>query len=141
MQSGHGSTLAFGTTTTFSPNYTQLGGIGFTRESLDTTGLATTGARTMIGGDIYAVSPQTHTYLMDPETLATTEANSIDDLLFDSGAVSADEVITITLANAGASTFAGTGHVTSLEMEDIATDQLLAVSLTTQFNDAPTITE
>lgn len=141
IQTGHGSTMAFGTTSTFSPAYTTLGGVKYSRQSHQTSGLATTGAHTMIEGDLYTLEPQTHEYLMDPETLATTEANAIDDLLFDSGNAAASETITQTLANAGASTFAGSGHVTELDVGQLTTDQLILVSLTTQWNDAPTITE
>ncbi|MCA9232501.1 MAG: hypothetical protein KDA57_17765 [Planctomycetales bacterium] len=139
--SGHGSTLGFGTTTTFSPGYTSIGGWGLSRESLDTSTLATTGARTKIGGDLYDIEPFTSSYFLDPDTLATTEANAIDDLLFDSGAVSASETVTITFPNSGAATAAGAAHVTGWNIEDLVTDKLIVCSITTQFNDWPTIAE
>ena len=141
IMSGHGSALTFGTTSTFSPSFTSLGGLEVSRESLDTSGLATAGARTQIGGDLYTVSPMTHTYLLDPSTLASGGANSIDDLLFDSSAVSASEEVTITLANSEASTIAGDAHITGFAMEDLATDQLIAATITLQFDAYPTITE
>ncbi len=142
IMTGHGATLVFGTTSTFTPAFTSVGGPGWTRDSIDTTGLATVGARTMIGGDLWTIAPVASSYLFDPSTLLTTEANSIDDLLFDSGAMTADEsAITITLANTEASTFANGGHITSLELEDLSTDALLAAGLTFQWDDTPTIVE
>ena len=147
LQTGHGSTLAFGTTTTFSPGYTSIGGPGWTRDSIDTSTLATTGARTYIGGDLWGISPIVSTYLLDPSTLAdgagppAPEANSIDSLLFDSmGTVMApDETITITLSNTAS--FSGSGHVTALEVEDLTTDALIAASLSVQFADTPTVAD
>ena len=215
LQTGHGSTLAFGTTTAFSPGFTSIGGPGWTRISIDTSVLTTDGARTMIGSDVWSVSPVVSNYLLDPSTLATTEANSIDDLLFtknetstgtaqsgtantivlasaetytDNELVSAsitltggtgagqtrtitanvestdtatvyppwgttpdgtttysvvkdpmapDETVTITTSN-GAS-FAGSGHVTALEIEDLSTNSLIAASLSSQWADTPTV--
>lgn len=139
--SGHGATLGFGTTTTFAPAYTSLGGWGLSRESLDTSGLATTGARSKVGGDLYDVEPFTATYFFDPTTLATGEANSIDDILFDSGSVSASETVTITYPDAGAATAAGSAHVTGWNIEDLVTDTLMVSSITTQFDDWPTFAE
>lgn len=137
FQSGHGATLAFGTTTTFSPGYTSHSGFEGTRESLDTSVLATTGARTMIGGDLFAVGPQTHTYLFDPTLVDTGEAGSVDDLLFDSGSAAAAETITLTLG--GAPSMAGSGHITGFALEEVTTDQLLVASITSQWEDWPTI--
>lgn len=143
IDTGHGAALTFGTTSTFAPAFTAIGGPGWTRDSVDTSVLATTGARTMIGGDLWAIAPVASTYLMDPSTLTTTEANSIQDLLFDSGAMTPDESdsngITITFPNSA--TFLGTGHITGLELEDLTTDTLVAASLTFQWNDSPTISE
>ena len=142
IMTGHGAAVAFGTTATFAPAFTSIGGPGWTRDSIDTSGLATTGARTMIGGDLWAIAPVACSYLMDPSTLLTTEANAIDDLLFDTGAMTADEAsITITLANSEASTFANGGHITALEVEDLTTDSLISVGLTFQWDDTPTIVE
>ena len=140
IQSGHGAALTFATTAAFAPGYTTIGGFEASRDSLDTSTLATTGARTKIGGDLYDVGPQTHTYLLDPTLLATAEAGSIDDLLFDSGAVAAsDSSIVITLAGGG--TFTKDGHVTGFSLEDLSTDQLIAATITTQWNDWPTVAQ
>ena len=95
----------------------------------------------MIGGDLWTIAPISSTFLIDSAEFATTENNSIDDLLFDSSAMTADETITLTLGTSEASTFIGTGHVTALELEDRTTDSLLAMSLTYQWNDTPAITE
>ena len=142
IMTGHGATLAFGTTSTFAPAFTSIGGPGWTRDSIDTSALATAGARTMIGGDLWAIAPIACSYLLDPSTLAGVEANSIDSLLFDAAAMTVDEsAITITLANTEASTFANGGHITALEIEDLTTDALIAVGLTVQWDDTPTIVE
>lgn len=88
LQTGHGTTLVFGTTAAFLPGYTAIGGPGWTRDSHDTTVLTTAGARTSIGGDIWGISPIVSNYLVDASTLATGEANSIDDLLFNKSTTS-----------------------------------------------------
>ena len=141
LLSGHGSTLGFGTTSTFSPAYTSIGGFGASRETLRTSVLSTQGAHTTIGGDLFEIEPFTANYYLDPDTLATTEANAIDDLLFDSGAVSAAETATVTLPNSGASTIAQTADVTGFRIEDLVTDTIVAASITVQFQDWPTIAE
>ena len=137
--SGHGATLTFGTTTTFAPAYTSHSGFEATRPSLDTSSLVTTGTRTKIGGDLYDLGEQTHSYLLDPTTLVTTEANSIDDILFTGGVVAPSETITLTFP--GTATIAGSGHVTGFALEEITTDQIIAASITTQWDDWPTIAE
>ena len=142
IQTGHGAAVVFATTSTFAPAFTSIGGPGWNRGSIDTSGLATTGARTMIGEDLWTIKPISSTYLMDPSTLATGEANSIDDLLFDSNAMTAAEsAITITLSNTEASTFANGGHITDLDVEDLTTNALIAVGLEFQWDDTPTIVE
>lgn len=142
IKSGHGSTLAFTTTSTFSPGYTSFGGFEASRPALDTSVLSTTGARTKIGGDLYDVSEMTNTFYLDPTLLFAAEADSIDDILFDSNAVSAAETITLTL-NGGAtfvSPNAG-GFVTGFALEELTTDQLIAASITVDFGDFPTIAQ
>lgn len=137
--SGHGATLGFGTTTTFSPAYTSIGGFEASRESLDTSHLGTGGARTKIGGDLFDVGPFSSSFFFDPQLTATTEGNSVDDLLFDSGEVSASETVTITYPGAGTGkTCAGSAHVTGFAIEELATDTLLMANITIQFDDWPT---
>lgn len=140
VMSGHGSTLAFGTTTTFAPGYTSIGGFGATRETLPTSGLSTTGAETTIGGDLFQIGEFSSRFLFDPATLATGEAGCIDDLLFDSGAVSAAETATITYPAAGSSC-AGTADVTGFEMEELATNTIIAASITVKYQDWPTFSD
>ena len=139
--SGHGATLGFGTTSTFSPAYTSIGGFSASRSSLDTSHLGTTGARTKIGGDLYDISPFTSNFFIDPSTFATGEACSLDDILFDSGAVSVSETATITYPDAGAATVAGSAHVTGVSLPELITDTLAVGDLTVQFDDWPTIAE
>ena len=140
VQSGQGAALTLAGISTFLPSYTAIGGPGWSRESLDTTGLANTGSRSSIGGDLYTISPVSCSFYLAPELLDTGEANCIEDLLYSSGSPLADNTITVTLANADESTFAATGHVTELQIEDFTTDQLIAGSLTFQWNTTPTIT-
>ena len=142
FQTGQGAGVVFATTTTFTPNFTQIGGPGWTRDSLETTTLATTGARTMVGSDLWTIAPITCTFLIDGAEMATTDDNSIDDILFDASAMTASEsAITVTLGNTEASTFAAAGHITEFQMEEISLDALAAASITFQWEDTPTITE
>ena len=142
FQTGQGAGVVFGTTTTFTPNFTQIGGPGWTRDSLDTTTLATTGARTMVGGDLWTIAPISCTFLIDGSEIATGDDNSIDDILFDSSAMTVSEAaITVTLGNTEASTFAAAGHITEFQMEDITVDALAAASITFQWEDTPIIVE
>ena len=137
--SGHGATLGFGATSTFSPAYTSIGGFEASRESLDTSHLGTTGARTKIGGDLFDVGPFSSTFFFDPQLTATGEGNAIDDLLFDSGAVSVSETVTITYPGAGTGkSVSGSAHVTGFAIEELTTDQLLMANITIQWDDWPT---
>ena len=142
LLSGHGTTLGFRVSTAFSPGYASIGGYSMTRESIDTSTLATTGTRTMIGGDLFAPGDFTSTYLLDPALQSVTgpEAQHIDTLLFDSGAVAASETVTVTLPVAG-STVAGSAHVTAFELEDLTTDTIIAASITVQWDAAPAWTD
>lgn len=141
IKSGHGSTLAFGTTTTFTPAYTSIGGLNLTRPSLDATVLASDGVRPMLGGDLFSLGPVSAPFLYDQSEMATGADCSLEDLLFDSGAVSADETATLTLANSEASTYAALAHVTGFEQAELVTDQLWSATLSIQFNVMPTFTE
>ena len=138
--SGHGATLGFGTYTTFSPKYTTIGGFEATRESLVTSDLSTTGAHTKIGGDLFDVGPFSSTFLFEPELSDDTGSNNLDGLLFATGEIKADQVVTITYPDTGAATVAGTAHVTGVGLEDLSTDTLCAANITVQFNDWPTFT-
>ena len=141
LATGHGAALAFATTAAYSPQYTSIGGPGWSRGSVEISGLTTAGNKTYASGDLWDILPVSCSFLFDPSTLLATEANSIQDLLFDTTNITADETITITLANTELSTFAGTGHVTEFQIEEFANDTIMAGSLSFQWNDSPTITE
>jgi hypothetical protein len=141
LVTGRGTTLGFGSTTTWTPKYVSFSGFGAQRPSIDTSYLGTTGARTKIGGDLYEISPMTAPFFLEPDELATGGLCSLDDILFDSGNASAAETMTLTLADAGAATMAATGHVVGVDIQEIVIDQLVMAELTVQFNDWPTIAE
>jgi len=141
FESGHGATLVLAASAAFTPDYTSYGGFDLSRPSLDTSHLATKGTRTKIGGDLYELGPMTSTYLVDPSEMLTSEDGGLIDVLFDAGAVPASGVITLDLVGSGDANFAGSGHVTGFAMEEITTDQLLVASITTQWDDWPTIAE
>lgn len=141
---GHGATLGFGTTTTWTPDYTSIGGWGVSRESVETSHLGTTGARTYIGGGLFSIEPFTAEYLFDMDEMTAADNCFPDDLLFDSGAVSVSETVTITypdFATSSSGTVAGSAHVTGWTHGDLVTDQVLAGSISVQWDDMPTITE
>ncbi len=139
--SGHGATLGFGTTTTFSPGYTSIGGWAAARESLDTSTLATTGARTKIGGDLFDIAPFSCEFLLDMELIEAGEADCPDDLLFDSGAAAAAETITVTYPNTNTGTCAASGHVTEWSIGDLVTDTLMTGTIAVQWNDWPVFSD
>lgn len=141
--SGHGTTLAFGTTTAFAPGYTTIGGFAATRESLDTSTLATTGARTKIGGDLYEVGAFTSQFFFEPALTGAAEAQCVDTLLFDTGNVAASETVTITFNDPTAQVqkVSGSAHVTGFALEDMTTNSLLVASVTVQWDDWPTFAD
>lgn len=142
LATGRGSTLTFGTTSTFTPDITQIGGFGWNRPSLDTSHLGTVGVRTMRGGDLYTLDPVTASIFIEPDEFATTDDTSIADILFDSGAAAASEsAITLTFADSGAATMAAAGHITGFTIDDIVIDQLVTGSVTFQWDLSPTISE
>lgn len=142
--SGHGSALAFGTTTAWTPLYTTIGTFGYSgREKLDISTLATVGSRDYVAGDLYDVDGGTSTYLVDPAEWATDEDNEIDQILFTdiTGTALAAETLTITLPDSGAATISGTGYVTALEFGELATNTILTATLTHDWLGAVTLAE
>ena len=138
--SGHGATLAFGTTSTFTPKYTSIGGFEASRESLDTSHLLTTGARTKTGGDLFDVGSFSAPFFFEPDETATGEDCAFDQIMFTSGEVKGSEAITITYPHPSLSpTVGGQAHVTAVAIEDLATDTLLVASITLQWDDWPTL--
>lgn len=143
--SGHGATLAFGTSTGFTPKYTSIGGFEMTRESLDTTHLGTQGARTKAPGDIWDIGPFTSSFFFEPAETATSEDCSFLDLLFDTGTTkaAAAETVTVTYNDPTANTqsVSGSAFVTGAAIEDLATDTLLMASVTIQWAGWPTFAD
>lgn len=145
LATGAGAALSYGTTTTWLAKSISIGGFDITRPSIDTSYLGTTGCRTKIGGDLYELSSFTAPFFIEPDELATGGICSFDDILFDAGEAAASEggtpKITLTLGDAGAATFIGSGHVVGISVDDIALDQLLTGSITLQWDDWPVIAE
>lgn len=141
IMSGHGATLGFGTTTTYSPGYTSIGGFSASRESLDTSTLATTGARTKIGGDLFDVGSFSCDFLIDIAAIDAGASNAMDDLLFDSGDVTAAETVTVTYPTADSATCAGTANVLEWGIGDAVTDTLMTGSLVIEWSDWPTFAD
>jgi hypothetical protein len=139
--SGHGATLGFTTESGFTPGYISIGGFEATREALDTSTLATTGARTKIGGDLFDVGSFTAPFFFDPAETATSDDNCLDDIMFDSGSVHAVDTTTVTFPDAGACTMAAGAYVIGAAIEELATDTLIRASITVQWADWPTLTE
>lgn len=141
LVTGRGTTLGFGTTTTWTPKYVSIGGFGAQRPSIDTSYLGTTGTRTKRGGDLYDISPFTAPFFIEPDELATGGLCSLDDILFDTGNASASEVVTLTMSDTGAATVGGSAHVVGIDFQEFVIDQLVMAELTVQFDDWPTIAE
>lgn len=131
---GHGATLAFGTTTAWAPDYTSIGSMSLERPALDSSHLGTTGVRTKLPGDLYELSPFTASFFFEPEA----SDNPFDTLLFDTGVGAAAETISLTYPTATILTGAGSGFVTGFEIGELVTDQLMTATITVQYADWPT---
>lgn len=144
--SGHGTTLVFAGTgkTSFSPGYTTIGGFEVSRESLDTSTLATTGARTKVGGDLFEVGAFTSTFFFEPALTGAGEAQCIDTMLFVSGAAATGSD-TVTIAFNDPTTaiqkVSGSAHVTGFALEDMTTNSLVVGTITVQWDDMPTFAD
>jgi hypothetical protein len=138
---GRGCTLTMGTLMTFAPKITQIGGFGWSRPSIDTSYLGTTGCRTKKGGDLYDLDPITASIFIEPDEFATTNLCSIDDVLYDGGNAANAENMTLTFSDSGAATMVASGHVTGFSIDDIVLDGLVTGSFSIQWEDAPTIAE
>ena len=124
---GHGTTLSFGTTTGWTPDYISIAGPGATRAVLDTTHLGTTGARTKIPGDLPDWQPITCEYFFDP-------ADGYPPI---SAIV---ETVTLTNPDAGDAVEAGSAFVSGFEGATRVTDDLMRCTLTIQPAGAWTLT-
>lgn len=119
---GHGATIAFGTSTTFVAEFTSIGGIDVSRVALDTTHLGTTSARSFQPGDLpdYGSCVLSfnfaHKQVVPPIT------------------ATAAEQITITLPEATSTgnppTLVGSGFITDFSFPELITDTLMAATAT-----------
>jgi len=114
---GHGTTLTFGTTTGWTPDYISIAGPGATREVLQTTHLGTTGAHTKAPGDLPNWQAVTCEYFYDP-------ADGYPPI------AAAAETITLTNPDAGDATEVFSGFVSGFEGATRVTDELMKCNLT-----------
>lgn len=92
LGTGHGSALAFGTQTGFTPTLISIDAVEQTRDKLSTTGLATTGVRSYIPEDLGEPGELAFSYYIDAEVAHATGATASQLPAFTS-----EEVITVTL--------------------------------------------
>lgn len=133
---GHGATIAFGTTTTYTPDTTSIGGINASRTAIPVPhlGLSRVGSggsawTTKIVGDI--ITPGS----LEVSTYWVPASNK---LLPPIGL--AQETVTITYANADATTIAFPAAVTSFQLSSAESDQPMLLSYTLDMMDLPTVT-
>lgn len=116
--SGKGTTIGFGTTTTWSPKYVSIGGVSPSRGDLETTHLATANNyKTFKPEDFVDGGEITLDCFWEPE-------NGFPPI------TAAAETITITYPDTGAATVAFSGYVKSFEVQEAVNDQLLRMTLT-----------
>lgn len=113
---GKGTTLGFGTTTTWTPKYISIGGASPSREDLKTTHLATANNYdTFVPGAFVDGGEITAEGFWEPE-------NGFPPI------TAVPETITITYADTGAATVAFSGYVKTFTIGDAAIDQLLQIT-------------
>ncbi len=134
---GHGATIAFGTSTTFTPLIISIDGAEESRPRLDTSHLGTTGHRTFIPGDLREFSTFTVTCLADPTVAADMNVPF----------VSTPETLTITLgktvaASSSGATYGGTNiaFITGRTLPSVATDNLMTYTFDISWASTPTFT-
>ena len=132
---GHGATIAFTTSSTFTPLIVSIDGAEESRPRLDTSHLGTTNVRTFIPGDLRELSTFTVTVLADPATAADMNVPF----------VATPETITITLgktvaASSSGATYAGTGFITGRTLPSVVTDSLLTYTFDISWASQPTFT-
>lgn len=129
---GRGALIGFGTTTTWSPKYTSIGGASPSREDLKTSHLATAATSgvywdTFKPGDMVDGGEITCEAFWEPE-------NGFAPIGV------APETITITYPDTGAATVAFSGYVKAFTIGDAVLDSLLTVSITIKVAGAMTYT-
>ena len=130
---GHGATLAFGTTTAWA---------GLHVDWLDEPGAPRSrfvASRHDRSADQAAwrpvrAKPIHGVVFFEPEA----SDNPFDTLLFDTGVGAAAETISLTYPTATTLTGAGSGFVTGFEIGELVTDQLMTATITVQYADWPT---
>jgi len=125
---GKGTTIGFGTTTTWSPKYISIGGLSPSREDLKTTHLATANNyETYKPGDFVEGGDVSLECFWEPE-------NGLPPI------TAAAETITMTYADTGAATIVFSGYVKAFSIMEAVNDALLRMSLTLKVAAAPTYT-
>lgn len=134
FNTGHGATIAFGTTG-FTAAFRSLGGFDQDRGEHDKSHLGTTVYREIKPGDLIDPGEFEAEFFYNPDVQPPISSPA--------------ETITITLAKAISSTgtvtngavIAGSGFVKKWSTPTITTDELLASSLTIRWADGPTFTD
>lgn len=115
---GKGTTIGFGTTTTWAPKYISIGGVSPSREDLKTTHLATANNYdTFKPGDFVDGGEQTLECFWEPE-------NGFPPI------TAAAETITLTYPDTGAATVAFSGYVKAFTVQEAVNETLLRMSIT-----------
>ncbi len=125
---GTGASITLGTTG-ITLECTSIQSAGISWAAVDTTHLATTGARTFLRGDLYDPGEVTVQYLANPSEMDTLLTNS------------ASETITITYSDSGDATEASSGFVTTFDPGTNEVEGLLMGSLTFKRTGAITFTD
>lgn len=123
---GNTSTIAFGTTSGFTPDVTIIGGLEQSREALEDTLLSTTGEKTYIPDDLIEPGQLTCTYYYNQSETAFAPIGA------------AAETITITFplksGEGTAATLAGTGFLVNHKSADLQNGELMMGEFTVQFD-------
>lgn len=117
VQTGHGTTVGFGTTTGWTPKYTSVAGPSASREVLRTSHLGTATAHTKIPGDLVDFGQYTCEYFYEPAA-----TNAVPPI----GAAAE----TITVTNKGGVTEIFTGFVSGFDTAERVSDNLMRANLT-----------
>lgn len=124
VDTGNGATVAF-TTGSFTAAIISVEPGGKSRETLDASGLATTGDAEMEPGDLWRHEPWTVNYFVDPTAAAKTEPPLAKDTL----------TVTLPSQTGGTdATYAGTGFVINVQPPTLENDNLMRGSFQFQFD-------
>lgn len=134
LGTGQGATIVFTTSNTFVPTVISIEGGDVSRPRLDTSHLATSGARTMIPGDLREVGTWSVTCLANPSTAALINVP-----------ITVAETITVTLgktvpASASGAIFTGSGFIVGRSYPSVQTDNLLSFTYEFSWASEPSFT-